>query len=33
MRVRFGATILQVVPYPLLRDDFVFAEALGPDNA
>ena len=32
-RVRFGATILQLVPYPLLRDDFVFAESIGLDNA
>ena len=33
MAVRFGATIVQVVPYPLLRDDFVFAESIGLDNA
>ena len=33
MRVRFGATILQVVAYPLLRDDFLFAESIGLDNA
>jgi hypothetical protein len=33
MTIRFGATILQVVPFPLLRDDFAFAEALGLDNA
>jgi alkanesulfonate monooxygenase SsuD/methylene tetrahydromethanopterin reductase-like flavin-dependent oxidoreductase (luciferase family) len=31
--VRFGATIGQFVPYPLLRDDFVFAEQIGLDNA
>jgi alkanesulfonate monooxygenase SsuD/methylene tetrahydromethanopterin reductase-like flavin-dependent oxidoreductase (luciferase family) len=33
MSVRFGATIIQVVPFPLLRDDFVFAESIGLDNA
>ena len=33
MTVRFGATILQVVPFPLLRDDFAFAESIGLDNA
>ena len=33
MPVRFGATIPQLVPYPLLRDDFVFAESIGLDNA
>jgi alkanesulfonate monooxygenase SsuD/methylene tetrahydromethanopterin reductase-like flavin-dependent oxidoreductase (luciferase family) len=33
MNVRFGATILQVVPFPLLRDDFAFAESIGLDNA
>jgi alkanesulfonate monooxygenase SsuD/methylene tetrahydromethanopterin reductase-like flavin-dependent oxidoreductase (luciferase family) len=33
MPVRFGATIVQVVPFPLLRDDFVFAESIGLDNA
>ncbi len=33
MSVRFGATILQVVPFPLLRDDFAFAESIGLDNA
>ena len=33
MPVRFGATILQVVPFPLLRDDFTFAESIGLDNA
>jgi len=32
MAVRFGATIYQIVPFPLLPDDFVFAEALGLDN-
>ena len=33
MPVRFGATIIQAVPFPLLRDDFVFAESIGLDNA
>ena len=33
MSVRFGATIVQIVPYSLLRDDFVFAESIGLDNA
>src|SRR3970282_690050 len=33
MPVRFGATIVQVVPFPLLRDDFVLAESIGLDNA
>ncbi len=33
MSVRFGATIVQVVPYSLLRDDFVFVESIGLDNA
>ncbi len=33
MTVRFGATLIQFVPYPLLRDDFVFAESIGLDNA
>ena len=33
MPVRFGATVVQVVPFPLLRDDFVFAESIGLDNA
>lgn len=33
MTIGFGATILQVVPYPLLRDDFLFAESIGLDNA
>ena len=33
MPVRFGATIVQMVPFPLLRDDFVFAESIGLDNA
>jgi len=33
MRIRFGATIAQVVPYPLLRDDFIFTESIGLDNA
>jgi hypothetical protein len=30
--VRFRATILQLVPDPLPRDDFVFAESIGLDN-
>lgn len=33
MPVRFGAAIVQVVPFSLLRDDFVFPEAIGFDNA
>jgi len=33
MGVRFVATILQVVPFPLVRDDFVLVESLGLDNA
>jgi alkanesulfonate monooxygenase SsuD/methylene tetrahydromethanopterin reductase-like flavin-dependent oxidoreductase (luciferase family) len=33
MDVRFGATIVQTVPYPLLRDDFAFADSIGIDNA
>ncbi len=33
MAVRFGATICQIVPFPLVRDDFVFAESIGLDNA
>lgn len=33
MPIRIGATIVQVVPFPLLRDDFVFAESIGLDNA
>ena len=33
MTVRFGATILQVVPFAQLRDDFAFVESLGLDNA
>jgi hypothetical protein len=33
MPTRFGATIPQVVPFPLLRDDFLFAESIGLDNA
>jgi alkanesulfonate monooxygenase SsuD/methylene tetrahydromethanopterin reductase-like flavin-dependent oxidoreductase (luciferase family) len=33
MPVGFGATILQVVPFPLVRDDFEFVESLGLDNA
>jgi alkanesulfonate monooxygenase SsuD/methylene tetrahydromethanopterin reductase-like flavin-dependent oxidoreductase (luciferase family) len=33
MPVRFGATLIQVVPYPQLRADCVFVESLGLDNA
>jgi alkanesulfonate monooxygenase SsuD/methylene tetrahydromethanopterin reductase-like flavin-dependent oxidoreductase (luciferase family) len=33
MSIRFGATICQVLPFELLRDDFVFAESVGLDNA
>lgn len=33
VHVRFGATILQVVPYPSLLDDVAFAESIGLDNA
>lgn len=33
MTVRFGATLVQVVPYPDLRGDFLFAESVGLDNA
>jgi alkanesulfonate monooxygenase SsuD/methylene tetrahydromethanopterin reductase-like flavin-dependent oxidoreductase (luciferase family) len=33
MAVRFGATIVQMVPFSLVRDDFVFAESIGLDNA
>ncbi len=33
MAVRFGATIVQARPFPLLRDDFVFVESIGLDNA
>lgn len=32
MPVRFGATIVQVVPFQELRDDFVFVESIGLDN-
>lgn len=32
MSVGFGATIVQLVPYRALRDDFLFAEAIGLDN-
>lgn len=32
MSVGFGATIVQLVPYRSLRDDFLFAEAIGLDN-
>jgi alkanesulfonate monooxygenase SsuD/methylene tetrahydromethanopterin reductase-like flavin-dependent oxidoreductase (luciferase family) len=31
--IRFGVTIPQVVPFPLVREDFAFAESLGLDNA
>jgi alkanesulfonate monooxygenase SsuD/methylene tetrahydromethanopterin reductase-like flavin-dependent oxidoreductase (luciferase family) len=31
--LRFGVTILQVVPFPLVSGDFAFAESLGLDNA
>jgi len=33
MSVRFGATIVQVVPFPAVLDDFRFADAIGLDNA
>ncbi len=33
MPIRFGATIAQNVPYQELRDDFLFAESIGLDNA
>ena len=33
MSVRFGATIVQVVPFPAVLDDFRFAESIGLDNA
>ncbi len=33
MDVRFGATIVQVVPFPAVSDDFGFAESIGLDNA
>jgi alkanesulfonate monooxygenase SsuD/methylene tetrahydromethanopterin reductase-like flavin-dependent oxidoreductase (luciferase family) len=33
MTVRLGATIVQTIPYSLLRDDFLFADAIGLDNA
>lgn len=32
MAVRFGATTIQFGPYPLLREDVVFAESIGLDN-
>lgn len=32
MSLGFGATIIQVVPYRALRDDFLFAESIGLDN-
>jgi alkanesulfonate monooxygenase SsuD/methylene tetrahydromethanopterin reductase-like flavin-dependent oxidoreductase (luciferase family) len=31
--IRFGATIVQTVPYGPLRDDFLFADSIGLDNA
>lgn len=31
--VRFGTTVVQVLPLPLLRDDFVFVESIGLDDA
>lgn len=33
MSVRFGATVVQLVPYPALRDDFLFVESIGLSNA
>ena len=33
MPVRFGATIIQTLSFEQLRDDFVFAESIGLDNA
>jgi len=33
MDVRFGATIVQVIPFPAVLDDFRFAESIGLDNA
>ncbi len=33
MSTRFGATILQVVPYAEVRSDFLFAESIGMDSA
>ena len=33
MQVRFGATIVQVVPFDALEDDFLFAEEIGLDHA
>jgi alkanesulfonate monooxygenase SsuD/methylene tetrahydromethanopterin reductase-like flavin-dependent oxidoreductase (luciferase family) len=31
--IRFGATVLQVVPFEQLSEDFAFAESIGLDNA
>jgi alkanesulfonate monooxygenase SsuD/methylene tetrahydromethanopterin reductase-like flavin-dependent oxidoreductase (luciferase family) len=31
--IRFGAMLLQAVPYPQLRDDVLFAESIGLDGA
>lgn len=33
MSIRFGATLIQVVPFSSLRDDCVFAESIGLDDA
>lgn len=33
MSIRFGATIVQVLPFGVLCDDFRFAESIGLDNA
>jgi alkanesulfonate monooxygenase SsuD/methylene tetrahydromethanopterin reductase-like flavin-dependent oxidoreductase (luciferase family) len=33
MPVRFGATVVQIVPYLDVRDDFLFAESIGLNNA
>jgi alkanesulfonate monooxygenase SsuD/methylene tetrahydromethanopterin reductase-like flavin-dependent oxidoreductase (luciferase family) len=33
MPVRFGATLIQTVAYPLLSDDLAFVESIGLDNA
>ena len=33
MTVRFGVTVVQFGPYPDVRDDFLFAESIGLDNA
>jgi alkanesulfonate monooxygenase SsuD/methylene tetrahydromethanopterin reductase-like flavin-dependent oxidoreductase (luciferase family) len=32
MDIRFGATIVQVIPFPEVLDDFLFAESIGLDN-